>query len=63
MKKLNLTDLVEIQGGTASQVIGNICVATAIGRVAGYFTPAIGVSIAVTLGCALNAVAANQDWW
>jgi hypothetical protein len=63
MKKLNLIDLVEIQGGTASQVISGLCLATAIGRVAGYFTPAIGVSVGLTIACAINTVGGNQDWW
>lgn len=63
MKKIDIKNLVEIEGGTVSQVIGGVCVATAIGRAVGYFTPTAPVAWAVTIGCAVNAVAGNQGWW
>lgn len=63
MKKINILHLEKIQGGTASQVIGGICVATAIGRAVGYFTPAAPAAWGITIGCAINAVGGNQGWW
>ncbi|TDO96095.1 hypothetical protein [Flavobacterium sp. 245] len=63
MKSIELNEMTSITGGSASQVIGGICIATGLSRLAGLFTPAAPVAAGITIGCAINAIGGNQGWW